>query len=144
MAAELAGLGTVLQIKISGSFTTIPCVQSASWDGYERVMRQTACLDSLSFKKRPAILDLGQITVTIFYDPNDTTHQAMMTKFITPPSTPDEFKIIYPDGNTTKANVVLKGYISAFPITGIEVEGTIESQITIDVTDTVTHTAGIP
>lgn len=144
MAAELAGLGTVLQIKISGSYVTIPCVQDISWDGYERAMREVTCLTSTSRKFRPAILDFGEVSATIFYDPNDTTHQALVTKLTTPPASPDEFKLIYVDGNTTPANVLFKGYITQFPITGIEIEGSVESQIAIKVTDLVTHTAGTP
>jgi hypothetical protein len=144
----LPGKGTLLQIKVSSTYHTIG--QRVSIDGPdpELKMRDTTHLDSTMVTSRPAIPDPGTISGTLLFDPNDTTtnatHASLRAKVYTPPSTPDEFKLVYADGKTTPANDVFLGFITKFKVGGIEVEGSIQAEWEIRITDTFTPSAGAP
>jgi hypothetical protein len=111
-------------------------------------MRDTTHLDSTMVTSRPAIPDPGTISGTLLFDPNDSTttvnHPVIRAKVLTPPSSPDEWKLVYADGKTTPANDVFLGYITKWKVSGIEVEGSLQAEWEIRITDTFTITAGGP
>jgi hypothetical protein len=144
----LPGKGTLLQLKVTSTYYTIG--QRVSIDGPdpELKMRDTTHLDSTMVTSRPAIPDPGTISGTLLFDPNDSTttvnHPVIRAKVLTPPSSPDEWKLVYADGKTTPANDVFLGYITKWKVSGIEVEGSLQAEWEIRITDTFTITAGGP
>ena len=141
---DLSSQGTLLQISISSTYTTLG--QRVSLEGVdpELKIRDVTNLDSLSTKKRPGIPDLGKMSGKLYYDPNDATHIYVRARVTSPPAVPDLWKMIYPDGSSAPANDAFSGYVTKFKPTGIEVNGTLEADFEIDVTDNLTITAGDP
>ena len=138
----LPGLGTLLKLKIAGTFTTIGQRVSIEGPDAELGIRDTTHLDSQYKGKRPTLPDLGKISLKVFYDPNDTTHQTARAKVFTPPSTPDLFQLAYADGLGTNAIDAFSGYIKKWTPNGMEVEETLGADVEIEITDAYTFTAG--
>lgn len=143
MASNYAGLGTTLAIKISSTFTTIANVVSIEGPDPVLGLRDTTKLSSVYHEKRPTLPDLGKVKLTLQYDPDDTTHALLLSKILSPPAAPDEFKLTYPDGKTTPANEDFKGFVVSRKLKGITPKGTIEADVEIDLTDLFTQTAGV-
>lgn len=141
---DLPAQGTLLSLKISTVFTLLG--QRVSLDGPdpELSIRIVTGLDSTSVKKRAGIPNFGKLSGKLFYDPNDTIHIAVRAKVTTPPAAPDEWQMVYADGLTTPASDVFKGFVTKFKPTGIEVNGTLEADFEIDLTDEFVITAGTP
>lgn len=141
---DLPAKGTLLQLKIAGTFTTIG--QRVSLDGPDAQLgiRNPTHLDSSYVAKRPTLPDLGKMSGKLLFDPNDTVHPVMRAKVFSPPAAPDDFKLIFADGFTTPASEVFKGYVTKFTPTGIEVEANLEADFEIEITDSYTFTAGTP
>lgn len=143
----LPGKGTILQMK-SGSFVTIG--QRIELDGPDAQlrMRETTHLDSTMAAYRADIPEGGILSGRLFWDPNDSTatvsHQTLRGRVYTPPTTPDEFKLIYNDGFTTPANDDFKGFIKKWKPTGMKSGESLQVEFEIQITDQYTITAGTP
>lgn len=144
MATDIAGLGTILQISISATYTTIPQCYEISWDGFETAERNPTHLSSTAKPKKPGLPDLGSLKFKCWFDPNDTTHALLRDRVKTPATTLDSFKLKYADTLTTPAQVIVTGFVKTFSQTGFTAEdGTVEFEAEIPVS-TATFTAGTP
>jgi|GEM_PF-3044176 len=135
--------GTSLSIKLSGeTFTEIPQVTSIDAPNPSRAMIPTSHLRTVGYhtKRSSRLVDSGQVSFTIFYDPNDETHQALFTKFAA--GLPVDFKLVLVDDMTTPANETFSAIISQVEGGGIEIETNQERTFTLDITGGVTRTAG--
>lgn len=139
---DVASQGTVLKINLAGTFTLVG--NSVQLDGPDPTLaiRPVTTLASTSIQKKPGIPDLGKFSGKLLFDPNDTTHITMRARVTSPPTTLDEFQLIYPDGNTTAAQDQFKGILTKFKTTGIEVGGTLQAEFEIDLTDSLVSTPG--
>ena len=144
MANFVPGKGTLLKMKISGTFTAIANRVEIEGPDAELGIRKTTNLDSTFEGKRPTVPDLGQVTMTVFYDPNDSAHGTARARVFSPPSAPDLFEIIWADGDTTPSQDAFSGYITKWTPTGIKVDDTLQAKVTIELTDAYTFTAGTP
>jgi hypothetical protein len=146
---DLPGSGTTLQMKISSTYTTIPGCTDLSWDGYKRGERNTTTLTSTAVVRKPGLTDYGTIKCKCFYDPNDSTHQAIVAKLsqtaAVQSATLEEWKLIYADGFSTPANVTFTGFVSDFSIASGDPEtGTITADLTVTISTVAAITAGAP
>jgi hypothetical protein len=139
----IPGLGTLLQIKIGGVWTTIGQRVSIEGPDAELGIRDVTNLDSVYKGKRPTLPDLGKLTLKVFYDPNDGTHEACRARVFAPPSTPDLFQLIWNDEmESTHATDAISGFITKWTPNGMEVEETVGADVEIDLTDSYAFTAG--
>ena len=101
--------GTVLQLSIAASFTTIAQVQSISGPDAEVETIETRDLSSGTGVPHmvTGYVEGGSVSFSGFFDPVAATHQAL-TDLISTPSSSESWKIIYSDSGTT-----------AWPFTGI-------------------------
>ena len=133
------GKGTLLQYG-SGSptlvYTTI--AQRVSIDGPEIEVgtADTTTLDSSTKTSRPTIPDGGELSGTLFFDPQDPTHLFLYALLSSPAITP--FQLIFNDvGPTTWA---FNGILTKFKPNGMEVESNLGADFTIKLNGVPTHT----
>ena len=138
----LPGLGTNLQMKVSSTFTSIGEIVKIEGPDAVLGLRETTVLSSSAKAYRPTLPDYGKAKFTVHWDPDDSLHLSLLTKITSPVSTPDEFKLIFVDGDTTPANVDFKGFLMSFKLKGMEEKGTLEADLEIQITDVFTPTAG--
>lgn len=144
ITTDVPGLGTKLQVYISAAYVDIPEVSDIEWGDFSVSFRNPNTLASRLVKKRPTTTNLGKITSTLWFDPNDPTHQQLQTWVLTPPSAPIQFKLVYADGQTTPTSVLFEGFIAEFPMAGMTTDDTLNSKFAIEVTDVFTPTPGTP
>ncbi len=144
MSAKLPGKGTTLGWKTGGAFVTVGGTVSLDGPKPELKMRDVTDLSSATITSRPAIGDPGTLSGTLFFDPSDANQIVLRAKILTPSQTPDEFKITYADGNTTPANDDFKGFLTKWDVNGIEVEGSVQANFEIRISDQFTSTVGTP
>ena len=144
----LPGKGTLLQLLVSSIYYTIG--QRVSIDGPEPElkMRDVTNLDSPMVCSRPAIPDPGKISGQCFFDPNDSTttvnHPLVRAKVMTPPSTPDTFRLVYADGFTSPANDVFQGFLTKWKVGGMETQSSVTTDWEIQITDSFVANLGSP
>ena len=144
MANTLPGEGTLLKMKVSAAFVTIGNRVTIGGPSSEVNKVDKTNLDSTQRSYRPSrIPDAGELELSIFYDPNDTTHQIFPSRVKTP-GTIDDFELIFNDGDTTPAQEAFSGFVSKFEKNGMEVDGNVGADITIVLTTLITATAGTP
>ncbi|GAC1475644.1 MAG: hypothetical protein NVSMB9_28530 [Isosphaeraceae bacterium] len=143
-ATTLPGLGTLLQLKIAGIFTTIG--ERVELDGPDTTLgiRDTTHLDSPYKAKRPTITDLGKLSGKCFFDPNDlTTHTIVRNKVFAAPSAPDLYQLVYNDSKTTThATDAFSGFLVKFKPTGMKVDDSLQFEFELELTDAFTATQG--
>ncbi len=151
MAKVTVGEGTLLQIKISTVYTTIGQRVSISGPSITVNPVPTTHLDSLSKTSRPSRQpDPGQMKLSLFYDPNDTVTHAVLrsrvNKLATIATVPtvDLWQLVYNDGNTTPAMDAFPGYVTQWEENGMEEDGNLGADVTIQLTDTPVFTPGTP
>ncbi len=143
MAADLPGLGTKLQCKpvSSAAYVDIPQIESIDASGLDNGQRNPTTLDSSFVEKKPTILDIGELSVNVLFDPNDSVH-AFLRSACSAKSTGLDFKLIYLDGNATGAMAEFKGYVQSMAQSGMEVDGTLAAEFTIPLTSIVALSSG--
>lgn len=129
MAKKLKTKGTLLQKQIATVYTTI--AQRVKLDGPDASMGDTELtdLDSTMVQTGPTLVDPGTFSGTLWYDPNETTHIMMTTDLLA--GTSNQYKLVYPDGDTTPANVPFTGFVSKFKPTGMESKGYLQAEFEI-------------
>lgn len=143
-SVDIPGLGTRIQMKIDGTFADIPGATNIEYGDFSLGVRNPNVLTDRRVRKRPTMTNLGKVSFSVWHDPLDATHQALQGRILTPPAAADEFKILFKDGSaTTPSNIDFKGYVVAYPISGIETEGTVESKVEVEVTDFFAATPGV-
>jgi len=143
-AKDRPAKGTLLQLKVGSTYTTIGLRAEIGDIDPELKVRDVTDLDSTSVKKRAAIPDLGKLSGKLWFDPNDTTHISMRALVYSPPDDPNEWKVVYNTGDTTPANDVFKGILTKFKVAVGGPMDTLTADFEIDITDEFTPSAGTP
>lgn len=147
MSKVSPGEGTKLQVSIASTMTTIAQVVTISGAGYELAAIDKTHLGSTFKTKRSSrLLDPGTLSLSIFYDPDETTHTLITTHIKTPPADPgDSFTLIFGgDSDATPPQETFTGFFSKFEKNGMEVDGNLGADIEIVLTSLPTFTAGTP
>jgi hypothetical protein len=139
----LPGEGTLLQMKVSTTYTTIANVDEV--DGFEisaDAIDKFGLGDVLKKRRKSLMIDPGELSLKMRVDPNLALHQSIYDKTIaSDPAADDDFKIIFKDGNTTPAFVTFTGFFTKYKLTGMKegenvvVESTIQVNSVPDFTD---------
>lgn len=127
------GRGTVLQLSVASSYMPIAQVVDITGPGAEIGTREVTNLSSTAAEFYPTILDPGEVTANIFYDPAELTH-ADLTNLLTTPTTAS-WKIVFP---TTTFVISFGGSLTTFEQNGMDVEGTLGASLTITLTGAIT------
>lgn len=136
MAKKIKGAGTLLQAYISGSYTTVAQrVKVEGPDGSNELV-DTSDLDSTAVERNPTIPDGGDVTLSIWFDPNESTHTQLETWRTSPPSTAPLFQVVFPTSPSKK--VQFGAWVSAFKPTGMEVKGYLQADVTLSITGAIT------
>lgn len=130
------GKGTLLQHGVAGTpvtYTTI--AQRVEIDGPESEMgtRDTTDLDSPAKEYGSTIYDTGELSLTINWDPGDTTHTLLTT--LQQAGTLELWQLVFTDtvteGVAAGSTFAFSGILTKFKPGGMTVEGTLTAEVTI-------------
>jgi hypothetical protein len=143
MATQIIlGKGAVLSYATtsSGTYNLVP--QAVSVDGVElsKEMIDQVILSSTIKPKRPALPEAPTLSFTVFFDPTDTVHTALITAWAA--GTQLWFKVVLlnPDDGTTKSTMAFPAYIESFKESGIEVSSNVQGVFSLVLTAIPTFT----
>lgn len=128
--AIVPGKGTLLKL---GSSTI---AQRVSISGPSRQVGtvETTNLDSTTKTYRPTILDNGELSLDIEFDPDDATHISLEDLMTTPAVS--TWALVFADA--TPSTYSFSGILTGFEIGGMEVEGNLTASLTIKLTGAIT------
>jgi len=147
---DLPAAGTTLQLEITyGSFVDVPGCTDISIEGFKRGVRSPTLLISPAVVKKPGMPNFGTLKSKVYYDPNDVTHQDMISRLLETAAVAsanlDSWRIVYPDGFTTPANWEFDGFISDFSMSATDPEtGTITADMSVEITVITAFNPGAP
>lgn len=136
MAGAFVGKGSSLQLDVGGEYTTIADVVSISGPSQTVGTVETTDLASSAKEYLPTILDAGEITATINYDPGTATH-ANLSDLLSSPAVKG-WKIIF--SNTDGSVYAFNGILTGFSVSGVAVEEIVTAEISIKLSGAVTIT----
>jgi hypothetical protein len=138
MATKVKALGTLLQVQISGTYTTI--VQRASIDAptVEITMQETTDLDSTFVERRPTLPDPTELGLSVWLDPNDTTHKYLRDSNAAASSTAETFKLIFPSSPTVTAT--FQGFVQSYKPGAIDPKNYLTAEVKIQLSGPITWT----
>ena len=123
------GKGTELKLSIASIYTGISQVQKITPPSGEMGTVETTHLLSSAKEYMSTILDGGELTFTIEWDPSDATHQELWSAFKS--GATRSWQTVFNDaGNATVAH---DGIITGFPWDEADVESVITIPITIKI-----------
>jgi hypothetical protein len=145
---DIPGAGSKLSMEVGYASVEIPGVSEINWDGFKRGMRTPTPLSATAAVKKPGMPDFGQLKTKCFFDPNDSTHQAIRDSLTASAASKsanlDSFTLAYADGFATPAHVLITGFVADFSHASGDAEtGTWAADLTIEVV-TAVFTAGAP
>lgn len=138
--AKIAGKGTILQAEVSSVYTTIANRVEISGPSPEMGEFDITDLDSTVVETAATLLDAGELSLKIWYDPNGATHTRITTDLLA--GTERNYKLQFNDGNTTKANAVFEAFVKAFEPNGMKSQEYVGADVTLRLTGTITYNAG--
>lgn len=147
---DIPAAGTSLYIETGYGEQLIEGLTELNWEGIERGVREATPLSATAVRKKPGMMNWGQITGTMYYDPNDTTHKLVRDRLKLSAAAQgaalDTFKYEFGgDGFATPSFAEVEGFVSTFSISASDPEtGTVEAELTIEVTGEPTFTDGSP
>lgn len=130
------GKGTLFQHGVAGTpvvYTSI--AQRTEIDGPEGEMgtRETTHLDSLAREFASTILDAGEASLNIEWDPGETTHSLLTGIWLA--GTLELWRLVFTDkitaGVAAGTTFDFAGILTKFKPTGMTVEGNLTAEITI-------------
>jgi hypothetical protein len=144
MATHTPGEGTTLGYSTTnGSYTTLANVTKIKPPGGKVPEVSTTYLGSSNKTFRPGkIPEAGEVTLSLNRDTTSAGHILLRTLVGTPAVY--FFKVIYNDGQTTPANDIFQGFITALEPGDVEDETNLTDDVTIRITGAVTFSAGTP
>ena len=138
-SAALEAQDTVLQIGTGSGpvvYTTIAEIKSISGPGGSAAVKDVTDLQSTGKEKRMGLLDEGQLTFNMFYQPANTQHALLRTQRAARAETP--FRLIFTDAGNMQWD--FNAFVAGFQLSGIEVDGMVEAQVTLEITGAITET----
>lgn len=136
MANKTLGKGGSLELSISSSFTAIAQVTKVHAPRKKMGQVETTDLGSTSRTFLATILDSGEVSFSINYDPDDSTHAQLNTSCDA--GTMEAWKVKMP---ATPASIfAFSGFITEFSPGDMTVDGLQTADLTIKVSGAVTIT----
>jgi predicted secreted protein len=116
-----------------GELATIPEISSISGPGGTAAVVDVSDLASTAKEKRMGLADSGQLTLTLFYIPDNAVHTELRTAYNA--RTLKQFEITYTD--TGASTDVFSGYVLGFTISG-GVDSSVTASVTIEISGAIT------
>ena len=143
---KVPGRGTLLSLWIASAYVLVG--QRLELDGPDMSteMIDDTDLDGTQVSYFAGIPDVGKFSIKLFFNPNNTTHQAIQTLALTVQTAPSQWKLAWNDGSTTTpANFVFYAYLSKFKPTGMKQGEMLQAEIELQVTSNSSQafTAGV-
>lgn len=132
---SIPGKGWDLQIAPSGAYATVGGVKSISGPDIKKGTRDTTHLLSTWKECAPTISDGGTVTCDVMMNWADAQQSALNGLLTTHPSSGINVKFI---GATTTVAITFNATLTAFAVSGMEVEGTVMAKISFQVNGPVT------
>ena len=96
--AKIAGKGTLFQIAVGGSYSTVAQLRDISCSGAEALVYDSTTLDTSGAGRTSAVTGYsnpGTVTISGLYDPSDDTHNLLTDKLTSPVDS--TYKIVFSD-----------------------------------------------
>lgn len=142
-ANVIPGEGSYLQVAISSTQTTIAQIYEV--DGPEILVEaidKTALNSGLIITRPSKFPEPDKVSFKIWYDPNDTVTQELITTDIQAPGTIEAFQIVFNDSHGTHAMATFSGFFTSFKLNGMKVKSNIGADVEIKLTTILTITVG--
>jgi predicted secreted protein len=131
--------GTLLKVRTSISpitFTTIPEVKSFTGPGGSAAVIDVTDLSSTAKEKRMGLQDEGQLSFTMNYLPDNSTHDYL--RAIRAARTINPFQLIFTD-ESPATTWAFNAFVTGFSVSGA-VDGVVEANVTLEITGAITET----
>lgn len=125
--AYVPGYGTIIQVDIASTATTIPQATSITPPALEMGNVETTHLTSAARENMATIIDPGTASFNIEYDPANTVHGQLYTYFLA--GTTCAWTILLPDAGD--CTIEFNGHIETFGIEELTVDSVAVIPITI-------------
>lgn len=132
--AYQVGKGTVLQVSINSTFTTIGNQVEIQSPSISNPAIDVTCLTDSWRNKIPSIPDGGSLDISGIHEPILDTHKRLHNSASS--NVTDSWKIV--SSPTTTNTITFQGWVSAYQVTGITVDNAQRFSATITVTSAVT------
>jgi hypothetical protein len=136
MAKKTKSAGALLQSFIGGVYVTIGQRISIEGPDGTNEMLDISDLDSVAVEKGPTLPDNGDVTMTVWFDPNDANHAQLEAWRTTPPATIPLHKIVFP--TSPSKSVQFGAWVSGFKPTGMEAKGYLQAEVKLTISGGVT------
>ena len=133
----ISAQGTKFYVGDVGSpqgFTAIPEVKTIGGPSGQRNMRQVTDLDSTAHEFKANLKDEGEITLGIFYIPQNAVHITLRNAYAN--GTQKNFRMEFVD--TLGTTWDFYGYVKGFNA-GVDVDGDVTATVTIKITGAITE-----
>lgn len=131
MASKYSSCGVELRLYNGSTYDQIAQVTSLRGPGLKQTVIDVSDLDSCVSAKIPDMVDSGDVTVELLFDPAYNRHQDLIEALQS--KTEEAFKIVWPDDSEW----TFDGYVSAFEASTGKGQP-LTASVTISVTGTVT------
>ena len=135
--ATSTGNGTVLAVNITSTMTTIAQVSKIGGPKLERDSIEKHDLSSTAKEFIAGLLDAGEVTFTIRYDPALPTHATLYA--LTVSGATEAWQITLPPA-LSDAEIPFNAFVTGFELTGMESDELVEAELTLKVTGAPTVT----
>ncbi len=126
---KIKGLGTLLQVLISGTYTTVTQRASIEPASVDIDMKEVTDLDATYVERGPTLPDPGELGLKVWLDPNDPTHQYLSNSNAVASSTAESFKLIFQ--STPARTRSFNGYVKTYKEGGVDPKGYLEADIKV-------------
>jgi len=132
------GQGTVFKMTISSTLTAIAQVLDIDGPEVSVGVKDKTNLGDTSKRKRAQLPDSGSVSLSIQYDPADTTHTFLTTTVNTWPQVNNACEIDFNTSGSHKAS--FNAFIKKFKPKGMNEEDNLEADIELEIDGLVTWT----
>lgn len=130
------GEGSTLKVTITATPTVIAQVTSLTPPGLKRPAVSKTDLSSTIQERRPGLLDVSELELTINYDPSAPTHAYLTTSILG--GLTEAWLVTFADSGT--ATYGFSGFVTEFIPESLEVDGNATATVKIQPTTTITIT----
>jgi len=131
MANVVAGEGTT--ISIGGStILQVVSIDGPSWS-VESVEKTHLASTDKEFRFS-TLSDAGEISMSVLYDPDDSTHTGLTTLMVTPA----EVAVVLSFADGTASTYTAQGFVTGFSPNGMEVENNLGADVSVKLTGAIT------
>ncbi|HEY1603850.1 MAG TPA: hypothetical protein VGG64_29885 [Pirellulales bacterium] len=130
--AKVKGKGTLLQVKISGTYTTVAQRTEVMMPQPKRNAIEATGLDDEAEDSFKGILRGGSLPLKCWYDPNDSTHEYLENSFYTDDNADELFQVVLQSSPTKTKQFT--GWIEDWKPGTAKIDNLLELDLTIRIT----------